>query len=121
MTNGKNDLSERLLDFSGKVIELVIRLKKTAIGRHIANQLTRSATSAGANYAEACAAESRADFVHKLHLVLKELNESNYWLHLVVKTSLCTTNDTDLAALVKESQELINIIAKSILTAKKRS
>ena len=53
--------------------KLVVRLNKTAVGRHIGGQLTRSGTSAGANYEEACGAESRADFIHKLQIVLKEL------------------------------------------------
>ncbi|MCK4272600.1 four helix bundle protein [bacterium] len=118
---GKNDLSDRLLDFSAKVIQIVDRFKKTAAGRHVGNQLMRSGTSAGANYEEACAAESRADFIHKLQLVLKELRESNYWLHLVAKTRLLPHNDRNLGVLIQESLELTNIMAKSIVTAKKRS
>jgi four helix bundle protein len=74
----KNDLSERLLDFAASCIKLTVRLNRTAAGKHIAIQLMRSATSSGANYEEACGAESRADFIHKLQLVLKELKESLY-------------------------------------------
>ena len=68
-----NDISERLLNFAADILKLVTRLNKTAVGRHIGGQLTRSGTSAGANYEEACGAESRADFIHKMQLVLKEL------------------------------------------------
>jgi four helix bundle protein len=63
-------------------------LNKTAVERHIALQFLRAATSAGANYEEACAGESRADFIHKLQIVLKELRESLYWLRLVEKSFL---------------------------------
>jgi four helix bundle protein len=58
------------------------------VGRHIGGQLTGSGTSAGANYEEACGAERRADFIHRLQVVLKELRESFYWLCLIKKTTL---------------------------------
>jgi len=83
MKNKRNDLSGRSLDFAAEIIKLALRLNKTGVGRHIGGQLTRSGTSAGANYEKACGAESRADFIHKLHLVLKELRESSYWLRLI--------------------------------------
>ena len=81
MQNERNDLSERLLNFAAEVIKLVVKLNKTANGRHIGGQLTRASTSAGANYEEACGAESRADFIHKLQIVLfrrNPLREKNY-------------------------------------------
>ena len=122
MKNGRNDLSERLLGFSADIIKLAVngKLTKTAVGRHIAGQLTRSATSAGANYEEACSAESRADFVHKLQLVLKELRESLYWLRLIKKVGFIQDTDKNFYALMQEAGELTNIIAKSIVTAKKK-
>ena len=78
----RSDLSERLLEFAASSIKLTVRLKRTAVGRYIANQLMRAASSSGANYEEACGAESKADFIHKMQLVLKELRESLYWLKL---------------------------------------
>ncbi len=120
MQNERNDLSERLLDFAAEIIKLVVRLNKTAVGRHIGGQLTRSGTSAGANYEEACGAESRADFIHKLQIVLKELRESFYWLRLIKKVSLIPGTDPKLRALLQEAKELTNIIAKSIITARKK-
>jgi len=69
--NKRNDLSERLLNFAAEINKLALRLNKTAAGRHIGEQLTRSGTSAGANYEEACGAEGRADFIHKLQIALK--------------------------------------------------
>jgi len=78
----------------------------------------RAATSSGANYEEACGAESRADFIHKMQLVLKELRESLYWLKLVERTDLISGKD--LQALVDEANELTKIVAKSVITAKER-
>jgi len=79
MKRDGREISECPLDFASGIIKLVNGLKKTDIERHIGLQLARSATSAGANYEEACGAESRADFIHKLQIVLKELRESLYW------------------------------------------
>ena len=115
-----NDISERLLNFAADILKLVTRLNKTAVGRHIGGQLTRSGTSAGANYEEACGAESRADFIHKLQIVLKELRETSYWLRLIKKAVLISSTDKNLTALLHEAKELTNIIAKSIVTAKRK-
>ena len=112
----KNDLSGRLLDFAADCIKLTGQLNRTTAGKHIALQLIRSATSSGANYEEACGAESRADIIHKLQIVLKELRESVYWLRLIKKVETALHND--LQPLLDESQELTKIIAKSIVTAK---
>ncbi|MDI6811595.1 MAG: four helix bundle protein [archaeon] len=110
------DLSERLLDFAANSIKLTVKLKRTAVGRYIANQLMRAASSSGANYEEACGAESKADFIHKMQLVLKELRESLYWLKLIERTDL--SSGKELQALVDEANELTKIVAKSVITAK---
>ncbi len=73
-----DDISERLVDVAARVIKVVDALPQSIAGRHIADQLVRSATGAGANYEEARGAESRRDFVHKLGLALKELQEGGY-------------------------------------------
>ena len=62
---------------------------RTRLGRHIAGQLVRCGTSPGPNYEEGCAAESRADFVHKLSICLKELRESRFWIRLIIRRSCC--------------------------------
>ncbi|MBW2003386.1 MAG: four helix bundle protein [Deltaproteobacteria bacterium] len=77
-----------------------------------------SSTSAGANYEEACGAESRADFIHKLQIALKELRETIYWLRLIKKSKLVSS--VTLEMLIQEAKELANIIAKSIITARKK-
>lgn len=82
MENHKNNfnkiISERLLEYAAIIIKLENYLSKTIAGRHIYGQLLRSGSSSGANYEESVAAESRADFIHKTQIVLKEIRESNY-------------------------------------------
>jgi four helix bundle protein len=83
----------------------------------LAGQLARSGTSAGANYAEARAAESRRDFIHKLKLVLKELRESLFWLRLSKRLKLGEENLLNGA--MDECNELIGIFVRSIATSRK--
>jgi four helix bundle protein len=118
MQSERKDLSERLLDFAASGIKLTVKLNKTAVGRYIANQLTRASGSAGANYEEACGAESKADFIHKTQIVLKESRESLYWLKLAERAELVPRSD--LQPLQNGADELIKIIAKSVITAKGR-
>jgi len=110
-------VSVRLLDFAAEVIKVVEKIIKSFVGRQIAGQLIRSSTSAGANYEEACGAESRSDFIHKLQIVLKELRESLFWLRLIERVKLLPNQEID--QIIKDGQELSNIIGKSIVTARK--
>jgi hypothetical protein len=71
-----DQLEQRLIDFAVRIISLTNRLPRTPAGRHIAGQILRSGTSPAPNYGEARGAESRADFIHKMRVVLKELNEN---------------------------------------------
>ena len=82
---------------------------------HIAKQVLRSGTAAAANYAEARGAESRSDFIHKLRIVLKELNETAVWLQLIMAGSLLRSDK--IVAVVAENEELCRILAASIRTA----
>ena len=113
------NLSERLENFAAEVIKWVRRINKTFAGRHIAGEVIRSSTSAGANYEEACGAESRQDFIHKLQIVLKELKESLFWLRVSVKAELTTAEGMEF--LLEEGNELANIIGKSVITAKRNN
>jgi len=117
--NEKSDtLSGRLLGFAAKVIIIADALPNTVAGRHVGGQLIRAGTSCGSNYEEACGAESRSDFAHKLSIVLKELKESRFWLRLISRTEMLTSNHTE--SVLDECQQLCAIVAKSILTAKRR-
>ncbi len=118
MVKKGQNLSERLMRFAVSVIKLTSRFNKTPASRHIAGQLTRSATSAGANYEEACGAESKKDFVHKLQIVLKELKESLYWLKLTKEAELIVNSECN--RILVEAEELVKIFAKSVITTKRK-
>src|SRR6266513_2270751 len=81
-------LEERLIDFAVRIIKLSARLPNNGAGRHIAGQILRSGTSPAPNYGEARGAESSADFVHKLCIVLKELNETYIWLRVIEQSEI---------------------------------
>ena len=70
-----------------------------------------------ANYAEATQSESRKDFVHKLKIALKELNESRTWLKIIVEAGY--VGKASLVALISESEELSRILSASVITARK--
>ncbi len=72
-----DELEERLIDFAVRIVKLSSGLPRTSAGKHIAGQIMRSGTSPAPNYGEAGGAESHADFVHKLRIVLRELNETS--------------------------------------------
>ena len=113
------DLEERLLDYSVRIIRLVEALPNTRAGNHVAGQLLRSGTSALPNHGEAQAGESRADFIHKMKVCLKELRESLRWLKLVQRVPLVKPPDK-INPLLGETDELIRIFVKSIQTAQER-
>ena len=110
------DLEDRLLDFAARVGKLVEALPDTRLGRHVAGQLVRSGTSPAPNYAAACAAESKKDFIHKLGIALKELRESRVWIKLILKADMLPADRIE--PLLDESNQLCNIIGKSVVTAK---
>jgi four helix bundle protein len=110
-----NELQQRLIDFGARAAEVAKRLPRTVEGRHICQQIMRSGLAAAPNYAEARAAESRADFVHKLRIVLKELNETKVWLEQIVANGLFSRDK--MGAIIAENQELCFIVAASIRTA----
>jgi len=99
----QNELSDRFLEFGANIIKLTTNLYKTPEGRHIGGQLLRSGTSSGANYEEACGAESRRDFIHKLQITLKELKESFYWLRLIRKAALFSEKSPLLSSLLEKN------------------
>ena len=111
-----DDIENRLIDFSVLVIDLCDRLARTRAGNHLAGQLLRSGTAPAVHYAEAQGAESTADFIHKLKLCLKELNESRVWLKIVIKSKLSPKMDPK--PVHQECDELCRIINASVKTTK---
>ena len=97
------------------VTTLCRSLPSTWEGRHIADQLFRSATSVAANYGAACRARSRKEFIAKLGLVVEEVDEVVFWLQFAKRSSL--KSEADLAQLLAEARELLAIFLASARTA----
>ncbi len=114
-----DDLANRLLLFAATVLRLVAKLPADQPSKDIARQLSRSATAAGANYAEARGAESRQDFVHKLRVADKEVRESQYWLRLIA--ARWDEHAVEAGKLSVEADELVAILTASVRTAVARS
>jgi four helix bundle protein len=112
-------LEDRLIEFAVRIVNLSANLPRTPAGRHIANQILRSGTSPAPNYGEARGAESRADFVHKLRVVLKELNETSIWLRVIHRSRLLKGDL--LADIIRENVELCRIFTASLKTARSSS
>ena len=108
-------LLEKSLDFATKIVLFYEEFSKTKKDTTIAKQLLRSATSVGANINEAIYGNSKADFISKLHIALKETGESIYWLMLLKRTNLIDYNFDDLLSL---AEEIKRMLIASLNTAK---
>ena len=113
------ELEKRLISFSASIIALCKDCRFDDLTYHLAKQIVRSGSSAALNYGEAQGAESRADFTHKLSLVLKELRETQVNLTIISESITCN-NPARISHLLHESQELIAIFQKSINTLTKK-
>jgi four helix bundle protein len=114
-----DDIQERLIDFAVNVIQLSSKLTKSAAEKHVANQLLRSGTSSAPNYAEARSAESPKDFLHKLRVALKELNETKIWLQIILRSQMMSIDEC--YQLQNECDELCRIISASIKTSLRKN
>jgi four helix bundle protein len=112
-----DDLCDRFLDFADRVCSVVEALPETRLGRRIADQMLRSGTSPLGNYEEACAAESKNDFAHKLGICLKEIRESRAWLRLAARRNMLPPER--LADLIDEADQLARIVGQSIATVRR--
>jgi four helix bundle protein len=112
----KNIIVEKTIDFSVRIIKFceILEQRKKYV---IAKQLMRCGTSIGANVFEAQHAESRADFVHKMKIAIKEANETLYWLILCEKSDSYHSDNS----LKQEVNEIIRVLSKIIVTSKERS
>jgi four helix bundle protein len=120
MKNEQADqIEERLVDFGVRIIYLSDKLPQTRASQHIAQQILRSGTSPAPNYGEARGAESRADFVHKLGIALKELNETKVWLKMIERAKLAFGEAVRLV--LDECQQLARLLNASIQTARRNA
>jgi four helix bundle protein len=111
-----NELEDRFINFAVRIVKLSACLPRTAAGKHVASQILRSGTSPAPNYGEARGAESHADFVHKLRIVLKELNETAIWLRIISRSLMLKPEL--LREIDNENIELCRIITASLKTAR---
>ena len=111
-----DELEKRLIDFAVRVVNLSASLPKTPAGKHVAGQIMRSGTSPAPNYGEARGAESHADFIHKLRIVLKELNETSIWLRVIERSQML--RKALIVDIVGENRELCRILTASLRTAR---
>ena len=108
-------LLEKSLDFATQIVLFYEAFSKSRKDTTIAKQLLRSATSIGANINEAVYGNSKADFISKLHIALKETGESIYWLTLLSRTGLI---DYDFTSLLALAEEIKRMLIASLNTAK---
>ena len=108
-------LLEKSLDFATQIVLFYEEISKSKKDTTIAKQLLRSATSVGANINEAIYGNSKADFISKLHISLKETGESIYWLTLLKRTKLIEYNFDVLLTL---AEEIKRMLIASLNTAK---
>lgn len=111
-------MKERLISFSIRIIKLVDAMPNSIAGWAIAKQIVRSGTSPAANYRAACLAKSDKDFVNKLKMVEEELDETNHWLEVIMRSNMLPTQRLD--SLFQESRELLCIVSKTIISTKAR-
>ena len=111
-------LLDKSLDFATQIVLFYEEFSKTKKDTTIAKQLLRSATSVGANINEAIYGNSKADFISKLHISLKETGESIYWLKLLKNTKLV---NYDFDSLLSRAEEIKRMLIASLNTAKENS
>ena len=114
----KDELRERMTDFAVRIVKMVDAMPTTVSGLAISRQIVRSGTSPSANYRAACLAKSDKDFINKLKMVEEELDETCHWLDIIMRSQMM--KESRLKPLHQECSELLNIIAKSIVTTKTR-
>jgi four helix bundle protein len=114
----KTDLRERSFGFAVRIIKLCgfIQNNHRSV-KVIVNQMIRSGTSIGANIEEAKGAQSKADFLAKYHIALKEARETHYWIRLLLATNLI--QQKRLQPILNECEEIIKMLVASLITAKK--
>jgi len=111
------ELKERTKQFALRCIKLSYALPDTSLGRHIRGQIVRSSTSAPANYRAACLAQSKAGFIAKLSIVVEEVDETLFWLEIIIDEKLLPKSKVE--SLMQEADELTAIFVSTRKTARK--
>ena len=113
------ELSERTKQFALRIIRLVSALPKSRSGDVIGRQLLRSGTSIGANYREAIRVNSRKHFISTIAIVLREADETLYWLELLAESGV--VKPERLGDLIDEANQLVAIFAATLNTSRRRT
>jgi four helix bundle protein len=116
MKNGETDLRTRTKNYARRVIRLFTSLPKDAVSQTLGRQMLRSGTSVGANYREAYRARSKAEFIAKVGECLREVDETAYWLELLVDEKIVPQNTT--ADLLDETDQLTAIFVTILKSSK---
>lgn len=112
------EITERTFEFAVRIVKLCQVLdEKPGVGRTLGKQLLRSGTSIGANVEEARAGQSKADFISKNAIALKEARETHYWLRLLIATDILPQEK--LSKLLTEAEELKKILGAIVVASKK--
>jgi four helix bundle protein len=115
----KKDLKNRTKEFAHRCVKLCLALPDNDLCNHIRKQLIKCSTSVASNYRAACVAQSRADFVSKLSIVIEEADESCFWMEFIVEEKLLS--EKQVGDLLQEGRELTAIFMTSRKTTKDRS
>jgi four helix bundle protein len=115
----RQDLKARTKQFALRILRLCGSLPKSLIGQAIGRQLFRSGTSVGAHYREAIRSRSNAEFISKIEAGLQELEETTYWLELLIEGRVVPENR--LTDLNREASELTKILVSMVLNVKKKN
>lgn len=118
-SDAPQDLRTRTTDFALRIIKLYVSLPKTTEAQVMGKQVLRSGTSIGAHYHEGHRAKSDADIINKFETALQELDETDYWLDLLVKSGV--VSEAQMESLIKETNELIAIFTTIVVKVKKRT
>ena len=113
-----SDLRVRTKAFALRIVRLYGALPKTTAAQVMGKQVLRSGTSVGAHYREACRARSDAEFISKIEGGLQELEETTYWLELLVESSIVSKDR--LSDLMAEANELTAILVTCVKKTKQR-
>lgn len=112
------DLSKRTKDFALRIIRLYTALPKSTEAQIIGKQVLRSGTSVGAHYREAHRSRSNAEFISKLEVGIQELDETSYWLELLIEANIVP--EIKMKELLAEANEITAILVSSVKTVKEK-
>ncbi|MDT4954971.1 MAG: hypothetical protein QOJ02_3109 [Acidobacteriota bacterium] len=113
----QKDIQNRTFEFAVRIVNLCQHLdEKPGVGRTLGRQLLRAGTSVGANVEEAQAGQSKADFISKVAIALKEARETLYWLRLLAASKLLPVER--LSNIQTEAEELMRVLGAIIVSAK---